>query len=368
MLPQQTQHILCAAMIQRPLQPTGIPMRHDVRLLPVLVVLCIAACADSEVDGGPPGPPRPVPTPLVQIDGSSTVYPVTEAVAEEFQARRRGRVRVTVGVSGTGGGFKKFCRGETQISNASRPILEQEIQACAAAGVRYIELPVAFDALTVVVNPQNTWIDSISIEELATMWRPEAQGTVSKWSDVNPSWPGHPLRLFGPGADSGTFDYFTEATVGKAKSSRGDFTASEDDNVLVTGIANDANALGFFGLAYYSENRDRLRALAIRNGSGPAVAPSLQSVADGSYTPLSRPIFIYANADAVNRRPELREFVEFYLTHAQDLIREVGYVPLPDEAYQLALARLSRGDTGSVFEGHSEVGVRVEELLQRTPK
>ena len=333
-------------------------MRSSARLLPLLSAALLVAC----------GGERAAETPIVQIDGSSTVYPVTEAVAEEFQARRNNSVRVTVGVSGTGGGFKKFCRGETQISNASRPILEQEIAACAQAGVRYIELPVAFDALTVVVHPQNTWLESISIEELARMWAPEAQGTVMRWSDVNPAWPEQPLKLFGAGADSGTFDYFTEATVGKAKSSRGDFTASEDDNVLVMGVANDVNALGFFGFAYYHENRERLRALPIRSGELPAVAPSIEAVADGSYTPLSRPVFIYVNADAVQQRPELREFVEYYLGHAQDLIREVGYVPLPDRAYELALGRLARGDTGSVFEGHSEVGVRIEELLERTPK
>jgi phosphate transport system substrate-binding protein len=334
------------------------PMRACKVLLLLLATCLLGACVADR--GGE--------VPLIQIDGSSTVYPVTEAVAEEFQSSRNNRVRVTVGVSGTGGGFKKFCRGESQISNASRPILEQEIEACAAAGVRYIELPVAFDALTVVVHPSNTWLESISVEQLARMWSPEAQGTVMRWSDVDPSWPDQPLKLFGAGADSGTFDYFTEATVGKAKSSRGDFTASEDDNVLVMGVASDVNALGFFGFAYYHENRERLRALPIRSGDGVAMAPSVEAVADGSYTPLSRPIFIYVNAAAVESRPELRDFVEFYLGHAHELISEVGYVPLPDRAYELARGRLARGETGSVFEGHSEVGVRVEELLSRTPR
>jgi phosphate transport system substrate-binding protein len=346
-------------------------MRTSVRLLPLIAAMSLAACGGeraAEQTTAKPSAPRSGATPIVQIDGSSTVYPVTEAVAEEFQNSQGGKVRVTVGVSGTGGGFKKFCRGDTQISNASRPILEQEIAACAEAGVRYIELPVAFDALTVVVNPQNTWLESISIEELARMWSPDAQGKVMNWSDVNPSWPNQPLKLFGAGADSGTFDYFTEATVGRAKSSRGDFTASEDDNVLVMGVANDANALGFFGFAYYAENKERLRALPIRSGDGPAVGPSIETVADGSYTPLSRPIFIYVNADAARERPEVRAFVEFYLGHAQELIREVGYVELPARAYELALGRLARGETGSVFEGHSEVGVRIDELLERTPK
>jgi phosphate transport system substrate-binding protein len=333
-------------------------LRHS---LPVLVALSLAACGS--------GADRAAETPIVQIDGSSTVYPITEAVAEEFQRANNNRVRVTVGVSGTGGGFKKFCRGETQISNASRPILDEEIRACAAAGVRYIELPVAFDALTVVVHPDNTWLESITVEELGRMWAPDAQGRVMQWSDVNPDWPQQPLKLFGAGADSGTFDYFTEAVVGKGKSSRGDFTASEDDNVLVMGVANDANALGFFGFAYYAENQGRLRALPIRaTADAAAVAPSVETVADGSYTPMSRPAFIYVNADAVAQRPEVRQFIEFYLGNAQELIREVGYVPLPDRAYELALARVERGETGTVFEGHSEVGVRVEELLQRTPR
>ena len=334
-----------------------------------LAALLLAACGPAPEGEGGQQAATEGPTPVIAIDGSSTVYPVTEAVAEEFQIAKRGAVRVTVGVSGTGGGFKKFCRGETSISNASRPILEGEIAACAEAGVRFIELPVAFDALTVAVNPQNTWLESITVEQLKTMWSPEAQGTVMRWNQVDPSWPDAELRLFGAGADSGTFDYFTEAVVGKAKSSRGDYTASEDDNVLVTGVANDPNALGFFGFAYYIENQDTLRAVPVRASADAApVLPSIEAVKDGTYTPLSRPIFIYVNAEHVAERPEVREFVEFYLQQAQPLISEVGYIPLPPRAYELALGKLANGTVGTVFEGHSEVGVDIEELLQRQPK
>jgi phosphate transport system substrate-binding protein len=323
-----------------------------------------AGCGPSSEPGGTPSRAQP---PVIQIDGSSTVFPIAEAVAEEFQIATR--VRVTVGVSGTGGGFKKFCRGETSISNASRPILAEEIAACAASGVRYIELPVALDAVTVVVNPANTWLTSISIDELRAMWRPEAQGQVLSWAQVNPAWPDQPMTLFGAGADSGTFDYFTEAVMGKAKSSRGDFTASEDDNVLVTGVANDVNAVGFFGYAYYRQNKDKLRAVPIRESAdSAAVLPTLETVLDGSYRPMSRPAFIYVNAEHASARAEVTQLVEFFLKEAKELITEVGYIPLPDRAYELALGRLARSETGTVFEGHSEVGVSVETLLERVPK
>jgi len=341
-------------------------MRSSLAVPFTLALIATAGCGPAKEGDAPAAAPA-TQVPVVQVDGSSTVYPITEAVAEEFQIATK--VRVTVGVSGTGGGFKKFCRGETSISNASRPILTEEIAACAASGVKFVELPVAFDALTVAVNPSNTWLESITIAELKTIWQPEAQATVMNWSQVNPAWPDQPLKLFGAGADSGTFDYFTEAVVGKAKSSRGDFTASEDDNVLVTGVANDVNALGFFGYAYYRENKDKLRALPVREtAESAAVLPSLETVLDGSYRPLARPVFIYVNAEHAKARSEITQFVEFYLKEAQALITEVGYIPLSDEAYRLALARLSGSQTGTVFEGHSEVGVRVEELLQRQPK
>ena len=270
---------------------------------------------------------------VIQIDGSSTVFPVTEAVAEEFQKSKKGKVKVTVGISGTGGGFKKFCRGEIDISDASRPILKQEIDACKQSGVEFFELPVAYDALTVIVNPKNDWAPSMTVSELKKIWEPAAQGKVTNWNQVRPKWPDAPLKLFGAGADSGTFDYFTEAIVGKAKSSRGDFTASEDDNVLVQGVANDRNALGFFGFAYYIENQKKLKAVAIDGGKGP-VAPSAKSVEDGTYQPLSRPIFIYVSKKAI-AKPEVKEFVEFYLKNAPTLVKEVKYVALPAKAYTL---------------------------------
>lgn len=306
--------------------------------------------------------------PVVKIDGSSTVYPVSEAVAEEFQKAKKNAIKVTVGISGTGGGFKKFCRGEIDVADASRPILKGEMEECAKAGIKYYELPVAFDALTVVVNPKNTFLSSITVDELKRIWEPGAQGKIMKWNQVNPSWPDLPIKLFGPGADSGTFDYFTEAIVGRAKSSRGDFTASEDDNVLVQGVSRDQGALGYFGYAYYAENSKTLRAVPIVEKAGkPAIGPSEQSVIDGSYQPLSRPIFIYVNEKAY-RKPEVREFVEFYLKNASKLTKEAKYVPLPPSAYITSLEHLSRGKLGTVFGGMAEVGVRIDDLMKREGK
>ena len=303
---------------------------------------------------------------LVKIDGSSTVYPITEAVAEEFQKSKKNTVRVTVGISGTGGGFKKFCRGETDISDASRPILKKEMDDCAKAGIKYVELPVAFDALTVVVNPKNTFIKQLTVAELKMMWEPSAQGKITKWNQINPAWPDAPLKLFGPGADSGTFDYFTEAVNVKSKSSRGDFTASEDDNVLVQGVSRDNNALGFFGFAYYDENKGKLRAVPIVNPKGKAVTPSIDAVMAGEYEPLARPIFIYVSAKAIDR-PEVKEFVEFYLKHGGKLAKEVKYVPLGDADYKHALDNFSKKKTGTGFGGVAEVGVKVSDLLKRNP-
>ena len=301
---------------------------------------------------------------IVKIDGSSTVFPITEAVAEEFQKAKKQSIKVTVGISGTGGGFKKFCRGETDISGASRPILKKEMDDCKAAGIEYFELPVAFDALTVVINPKNSFIKQLTIAEMRKMWEPSAQGKVTKWNQVNPQWPDAPMKLFGPGADSGTFDYFTEAVVGKSKSSRGDFTASEDDNVLVQGVARDVNGLGYFGFAYYVENKDKLKAVPIVNEKGQAVLPSLEAVEKGSYTPLARPIFIYVNARALSK-PEVKEFVQYYMTHGAQLAKEVKYVPLPASAYRVAWDHVQKGKKGTVFGGVAEVGVTIEELLRR---
>jgi phosphate transport system substrate-binding protein len=301
---------------------------------------------------------------LVKIDGSSTVFPVSEAVAEEFQKAQKGKIRVTVGVSGTGGGFKKFCRGETDISNASRPILQKEIDDCKANGVEFVELPIAFDALTVVVNPKNDWVDNgITVKELKAMWEPAAQGKITKWNQINPAWPDRALKLFGAGADSGTFDYFTEAVTGKSKSSRGDFTASEDDNILVQGVSRDVSALGFFGYAYYEENKDKLKAVKIiSEGGKSAVGPSMETVLDGSYTPLSRPIMIYISAKSL-AKPEVREFVDFYNKHGDKLIREVKYVPLPAKAYEYNLQQVAKVVKGTKFGGENKVGITIDQLM-----
>nr|WP_298719829.1 PstS family phosphate ABC transporter substrate-binding protein [uncultured Steroidobacter sp.] len=304
---------------------------------------------------------------VIKIDGSSTVFPIAEAVAEEFQIQKKGKVRVTVGIAGTGGGFKRFCRGETDISNASRPILKEEMEACAAAGIKYMELPVAFDALTVVVNPQNTWVKALTVADLKKMWEPSAQGRVTKWNQVRSEWPAQPLMLFGPGADSGTFDYFTEAVNGRAKASRGDYTASEDDNVLVQGVENNKNALGYFGYAYYIAHKDKMRAVPILNPKGKEVSPSIAAVNDGSYAPLSRPLFIYVR-DTAAARADVKEFIQFYLSDGAELAKEVGYVPLPAEAYKVALKHFSDRKLGTVFGGVPEVGVTIEALLAREGK
>jgi phosphate transport system substrate-binding protein len=298
----------------------------------------------------------------VTIDGSSTVYPITEAVAEDFQTARQGAVQVTVGVSGTGGGFKKFCSGQIDISNASRPIKAEEQEACKAAGIDYIELPVAYDALTVVVNKQNTWAGSMTVSELKKMWEPAAQGKITNWSQVRSGFPDAPLKLFGPGADSGTFDYFTEAVVGESKQSRTDYLPSEDDNVLVQGIAGEKNAMGYFGYSYYIENQDKLQAVAIDNGNG-GVMPSPETVKNGTYSPLSRPVFIYVSTKAT-QRPEVKQFVEYYLSNAPTLVEEVGYIPLPSQAYSIVSSNFNNNKTGSVFAGRETVGVNIEELLK----
>lgn len=345
----------------------------------------IAACAGSSatptpamtsegqtpVSGATPAKPT-VATPTkpaadlsgtIAIDGSSTVFPISEAVAEEFQKQYR-NVKVTVGISGTGGGFKKFCNKETDISDASRAIKDSELQACEQNGREFIELPVAFDGLAVVVNPQNDWVDHLTVEELNLIWKPESQGVITRWNQVRPNWPDAPLNLYGAGTDSGTFDYFTEAINGKSGASRGDYTASEDDNVLVQGVSGDKYALGYFGLAYAIENSGRVKIVPIVNPkTGQPVEPNLETVKTGQYQPLSRPLFIYVARDQADR-PEIEAFVEFYLQNAATLSQEVGYIPLPDEAYQLALERFRARKTGSVFKG-VEVGVSIEDVLKR---
>jgi phosphate transport system substrate-binding protein len=301
---------------------------------------------------------------IIKIDGSSTVFPITEAVAEDFQNEKK--IKVTVGISGTGGGFKKFCRGETDVQNASRPILKKEMDACKEAGVQFIELPVAYDGLTVVVNKNNDFVKSLSVEELKKMWEPAAQGKIKTWKQVNATFPDTPLKLFGAGSDSGTFDYFTEAIVGKAKSSRGDFTASEDDNVLVQGVNSDKGGLGYFGFAYFEENQDKLKAVPIVAKKGaPAVSPSFETVKDGTYQPLSRPIFIYVNATAAAFKPEVKAFIDFYLQNAPTLVKEVKYIPLPANEYTAVTKHWKALKPGTGFDGTPEIGVKIEDLLAR---
>ncbi len=302
---------------------------------------------------------------VIAIDGSSTVFPITEAVAEEFQKANVG-ARVTVGVSGTGGGFKKFCRGETAISNASRPIKESEMKDCKAAGVEFVELPVAVDALAVVVNPKNTWVDFLTVDELKIMWSPEAQGKITNWNQVRPSFPDKPLKLFGPGVDSGTFDYFTGAVNGKEQSSRGDFTASEDDNVLVQGVAGSEGALGYFGIAYLNENKDKIKVVPIKAKPEMAAVPaSVEAAKSGTYQPFARPLFIYVNKKTAMDRPEVTKFIESYLdkVKAAKLVKEVGYVPMTDQAYDAFLTRFKLGTVGTAFGGHAKTGVSIENLI-----
>ena len=304
---------------------------------------------------------------VIQLDGSSTVFPISEAVAEEFQKANPG-TRVTVGISGTGGGFQKFCRGETDISDASRPIRPTEIETCKKAGIEYIELPIAYDGVAVVVNPKNTWATSVTVAELKTLWSPDAQGKVLRWNQVRSSWPNREVRLFGAGVDSGTYDYFTEAVVGKEGASRGDFTSSEDDNVLVQGIGSDELALGFLPFAYVEQNHDKLKLVPVddgkaENGSGP-LAPSAETVRNGTYQPLSRPLFIYVAKKAAER-PEVQKFVDAYFG-ASALIREVGYVELTPQIYDLAKQHFAERKVGTAFgAGGSQVGLTLEQLLTR---
>lgn len=295
----------------------------------------------------------------IKIDGSSTVFPITEAAAEAFQ--KAGKGRVTVGVSGTGGGFKKFCAKDgLDIVNASRPISTKEMAACKEAGIQYVEMPIAFDALTVVVNKANTWATDITPAELKKIWEPNSK--VSRWNQVRSNWPNRPIKLFGPGADSGTFDYFTEAINGKSKASRTDYTPSENDNVLVQGVTRDVNAMGYFGYAYFEANRSKLKGLTV-NG----VAPAPQTVENGRYKPLSRPLFIYVSTKALARR-EVKAFAEHYLTNGARFARAAGYVSLPAKAYTLVRGHLDKKKTGTVFGGEEAVGLTIEQLMAREAK
>ncbi|HWP65028.1 MAG TPA: PstS family phosphate ABC transporter substrate-binding protein [Candidatus Limnocylindria bacterium] len=330
-------------------------MQHIVSVLTAGALLLCASPVPAALDG------------TVTIDGSSTVYPISEAVGEEFQ-RANPKTRVTIGIAGTGGGFQRFCNGEIDVANASRPITPVEVEACKGKGVEYIELPVAYDGLAVVVHPTNTWADCITTKELATLWAPAAQKTVTRWNQVRSAWPDKEIRLFGAGTDSGTYDYFAEAIVGKNAGTRGDFQASEDDNVLVQGVASDPLALGFFGLAYYEENMQKLKLLAVddenpANGAG-CIRPTLETVGNGTYQPLSRPLFLYVKKAAADR-PVVNAFVSFYLEQAATLAKEVGYIPFPHDAYALLRKRFESRTTGTIFGASSSVGVTITELLKR---
>jgi phosphate transport system substrate-binding protein len=304
----------------------------------------------------------------LKIDGSSTVYPISEALAEEFRTIAPD-TRITVGLSGTGGGFKKFIRSELDLTGASRPITASEDSAAKAGGVEYFEVPVAYDGLVVVVHPSNDWVKSITVNELKKIWEPAAQGKILKWNQIRPEWPNQEIHLFGAGTESGTFDYFTDAIVGKAKSCRGDYTASEDDNVLVQGVSTDKLAMGFFGYAYFNENQDRLKVLPIddqndANGKG-AITSNATTILDATYQPLSRPLFIYANKKAYER-PLGKDFLLFLIDQSPKLVPETGYVPFDEETYKLVKDRLVAGKTGSLFLTlKSTVGVNLKAELKK---
>lgn len=337
-------------------------MRTIGALVSVAVLAAALGCGKGEetkanAESGEPG--KKVSSAEIKIDGSSTVYPILERMAELFNEKHP-EARPTVGTSGTGGGFKKFVNGEIDIANASRPIEPEEVDKAKAKGIEFVEIPIAFDGLSVVINPKNTFADTLTVAELKKIWEPGS--TVKNWSDVRPDFPAKPIQLFGAGTDSGTFDYFTKAINGKEKACRADYQASEDDNTLVQGVAGDEYALGFFGYAYYEKNTDKLKAVKIDPGTGP-VGPSPETIANGTYTPLSRPLLLYVNKKALDR-PEVMEFLKFILTEGKNSIADVGYVPLPEEVYGLALARLEEKKTGSVFQG-AEVGVRIDDILKR---
>lgn len=301
----------------------------------------------------------------VKVDGSSTVFPITEAVAEEFQNSKRGKVLVTVGISGTGGGFKKFCRGETDIQDASRPIKDKEVAKCKEAGIAYIELPVAYDAITLVVSKDNTWLKDITMAELKKVWEPAAQEKITTWNQVREGWPNKPIRLYGAGADSGTFDYFTEVVNGTSKASRSDYTSSEDDNTLVQGVSQDIYALGYVPFAYYENNTNKLTSVGIKQtAADKAVKPSLANIATGAYSPFARPIFIYVSTNAL-KKPEVDEFVAFYLKNAPALVKEVQYVPLSTKAYELATAKFTTRTVGAPFANLEDSSLDVEKVLAR---
>jgi phosphate transport system substrate-binding protein len=301
------------------------------RGIPVLLALAVAACGGDGGEAGGQGASG-----RIQIDGSSTVYPISQAMAEEFMLSEGREVRVTVSQSGTGGGFSRFCAGETEISDASRPIHEDEAARCEQSGVEPIEFEVAKDGITLTVNSQNDFVECLTVEELRRIWQPGSE--IQTWSDVRSEWPDRELKLYGPGTDSGTFDYFTEAIMGEEDASRQDYTASEDDNVLVQGVAGDAASLGYFGFAYYEVNATQLKSVAVDAGNG-CVEPTRETIASGEYQPLSRPMFIYVSGEALSR-PEVQSFIRFYMENADELVPAAGYVPVAAETYQENLSRV----------------------------
>lgn len=333
---------------------------------PLCTIAAVAGSLTVASCSAPSGSSTPVDM-TITIDGSSTVYPITVAIAEAYSTSAPQEAAIDVSFSGTSDGFRKFCAGETVINNASRPITNEEMQACGDAEIRYFELPVAFDAITVVVNPENTWAEDITVEELRTAWAESGQRQVTRWSDIRSSWPNQAIVLYGPGTASGTFDYFTEVILGEETAVRSDFVASEDDELLAQGVENNPNALGYFGFAYFGEHEGSLKALAIDNGGGP-VSPSQATVEDGEYQPLSRPLFIYVNAKAAQENPALQAFVEFYLEQAPSIVGEVGYVPLPQDGYDVALTQFYRGKVGTVFDGQMQPGLTIGELLSKRAK
>ncbi len=307
--------------------------------------------------------------PTIKVDGSSTVFPITEGVSEEFQKNEKGKIHVTVGVSGTGGGFKKFCRGETDVQDASRPITKSEMEDCKKAGVAYFELPIAFDAIAIVVNNEAKWVNEITVAELKKLWEPEAQGKIMTWDKVNAKWPKEKLALFGASTDNGTFDYFTEAIMGKAKSSRGDYNASVDHNARVTGVSSNKYALGYMPYSYYFNNKEKLKILGLVGGKGApkpteAIKPTEQTVLSGDYYPLSRPIFIYASKKSMER-DEVKKFINFYIESAAEMAKAVNYIPLTATAYKTAKDHVLKNKIGTVFEGEAKAGLTIDQILKK---
>ena len=316
--------------------------------------ILFSGCSNSSGDNNLP----------IKIDGSSTVFPITQKVVAEFKAENPQTADISVDISGTGGGFRKFCQGETDVNNASRPIKIEEMDLCSKNQVSFIELPIAFDALTVVVNSQNTWIESISTAELKKIWETSAENSITQWNQVNRQFPQKALLLFGPDTDSGTFEYFTEAIIGESGASRTDYTSSEDDNDLVKGVQQNPDALGYFGLAYYEANPTDLKALAIDSGKGP-VLPTKSNVEKSVYQPLARPLFIYVNLKSAQDNPLLENLIEFYLTKAEEIAKAVDYIPLTQESYQINKVTFYEGEAGTVFGGKSQFDVTIPELQRK---